>query len=68
MKPTELAVVLNVKGDQKVVLTRQEDIIKEKSYERRRRYRDILKNYYIGVWASLNITKDLVIRCIKKLF
>ena len=62
MKPTELSVVLNIKGDQKVVLTRIDDIIIEKSFERTRRYRDIIKNYYVGVWASLNIIRDLMKR------
>ncbi len=62
MKPTELAVVLKVIGNRKVVLTKKEDIIKEKNYERIRRYYDILKNYYVGVWASLYLTKDLIKR------
>lgn len=62
MKPTELAVVLNMKGDQRVVLTKREDIIFEKDFARKRRYRDILKNYYVGVWASWNISKDLIKR------
>ena len=68
MKPTELSVVLNMKGDQKVVLTRKEDIVIEKSFIRERRYRDILKNYYIGVWASLNIIRALTKRILKPFF
>ena len=68
MKPTELAVVLKMKGDQKVVLTRREDIIIEKSFLHQRRYRDVLKNYYIGIWASLNIMRDLVKRILRILF
>lgn len=65
MKPTELAVVLNVKGNQRVVLTRREDIVKERRYEKTRRYLDILKNYHIGVWASLYIAKDLIKRILR---
>lgn len=62
MKPTELSVVLNVAGDKGVSLTKVCDIIHEKSYERKRRYKDILKNYYVGVWASAYITRDLIKR------
>lgn len=65
MKPTELSVILNMRGDQKVVLTRKEDIVFEKSYTRERRYRDILKNYSIGIWASIQITKALFKRILK---
>lgn len=65
MKPTELSVVLNIKGDEKVVLTRREDIVRQKSFERKRRYFDIKKNYHIGVWASIQISKDLIKRILK---
>ena len=65
MKPTELSVVLNMKGDEKVVLTRREDIVRQKSFERKRRYFDIKKNYHIGIWASIQISKDLIKRILK---
>lgn len=62
MKPTELSVVLGCEGDGRVVLSRTCDIAIEKSFERERRYRDIDKNYVVGVWASLNISKALLKR------
>lgn len=62
MKPTELSIVLDAEGDQGVVLTKASDIVFEKKYERQRRYKDILKNYYIGVYASSYIAKDLIRR------
>lgn len=68
MKPTELSVVLNAEGDKGVVLTKASDIIIEKSYERKRRYKDILKNYYIGFHASYYIAKDLIIKLCKRVF
>ncbi|MBQ4532054.1 MAG: hypothetical protein IJA24_02275 [Alistipes sp.] len=57
MKPTELSIILNVKGDSKVVLSRIEDIIQDSQYEKKRRYNDILKNYHIGLNAGFYITK-----------
>lgn len=65
MKPTELSIVLNTQGDKGIVLTKVSDIVYEKSYERKRRYKDILKNYYIGVYASFYISMDLIRRLIR---
>lgn len=67
MKPTELSIVLNIRGDQKVVLSKREDILKQKSFERKRRYLDITKNYYIGAWASLQILVSLIKRSLKQI-
>lgn len=64
MKPTELSVVLNSEGDKGIVLSHVDDLVFEKSFERQRRYKDIKKNYIVGVWASLYIAKSLIKRLI----
>lgn len=58
MKPTELGCLLNNIGIG-LVLTESKDVVFDKSYERERRYKDISKNYYVGVYASIRIAKDL---------
>lgn len=68
MKPAELSVVLNSKGDGKIVLTRVADILPDKKYEKRRRYLDIKKNYHIGVYASMYIARDLILRLFHIIF
>lgn len=60
MKPTELAIILNSKGNGEVYLTKSEDVIKKKSFYKTRRYLDIKKNYYIGFFASYHISLDLL--------
>lgn len=58
MKPSELGILLSNQG-QGVCLCRVADVIYEKEYEKKRRFLDISKNYYIGFYASLYIARDL---------
>lgn len=72
MKPTELGIALNIVGDSEVVLCRKDDISKTlNKYFRKRRYRDIRKNYHIGVVASYQISiyflKTIINRVLYKL-
>lgn len=60
MKPTELAVVLNVSGNNGVSLGKAADVRTPKSYIRRRRYNDIKKNYFIGIYAQMYIALDFL--------
>ncbi|MBD5310861.1 MAG: glycosyltransferase [Bacteroides sp.] len=58
MKPTELGVILDIRGNQRIVLCRTQDLIyTSQKYYRQRRYLDIRKNYHIGILASFQITK-----------
>ncbi len=58
MKPTELGVCLDIKGNQKVKIVKTEDVIMHsKKFVRTRRFLDILKNYHIGIYASIEISK-----------
>ncbi len=66
MKPTELACMLDNCGEG-VVLSKSSDIVIEKNYLKRRRYRDVVKNYYLGLYASLYIAKDLIKLIFKRL-
>jgi len=48
MKPTELSVCLNEKGDNAVCLTRTEDIIESSDFYKHRLLKDMFKNYYFS--------------------
>lgn len=68
MKPTELGCILNNTG-QGLCLSKACDVVFEKKYDKKRRFLDISKNYYIGFYASLCILKNLVkmpLRILKK--
>jgi hypothetical protein len=60
MKPTELGLIFNLKGNKGIFLCKPMDVIlNSRRYKKHRRYNDILKNYHIGVYASFQITKYL---------
>lgn len=59
MKPTELGCLLNNKGEG-LCLSKVEDVIYDNKFEKRRRYKDIAKNYYVGFYASCYVAKDLL--------
>lgn len=53
MKPTEMSVVFQQKGDEELVFCKTVDIVEDKSFYRKRRFNDIQKNYPVGVMESL---------------
>lgn len=53
MKPTEMSVVFQQKGDEELVLSKTVDVVEDKSFYRKRRFNDIQKNYPVGVMESL---------------
>ncbi len=60
MKPAELGVMLNEIGNSGISLCKPEDIdVNLKKYYRNRRFKDIRKNYHIGIIASIQISKHL---------
>jgi hypothetical protein len=56
MKPTELGVILNQKGNAEIKLCKKEDVIESRLYYLARRYNDITKNYWVGINAGLLIS------------
>ena len=56
MKPTELGVLLNQKGNSELKLCKIEDLVERRMYYMTRRYNDIRKNYWIGISAGLLIS------------
>lgn len=67
MKPTELGVVMKATG-KGVVLCKAEDVIFEKDFIKKRRYKDVLKNYYLGIYASQYISIDFIKLVLNKIF
>lgn len=53
MKPTELAVLFNQKGNEGLVLCKTSDVVEQKKYYRTRRFLDIQKNFPVGVVESM---------------
>lgn len=68
MKPTELSVILGIHSDKGVTLSRKADIIKKKSHLAENRYKDYLKNYYLGVYPTLYLIRDYIKILFKRLF
>ncbi len=72
MKPTELSVFFNQKGNSELKFCKREDVVESRAYYFRRRYSDIKKNYWVGIQAGLCITLDTFRRLLsitwKKIF
>lgn len=64
MKPTELAVLFNQKGNEGLVLCKTTEVKEQKNYYRTRRFFDIQKNYPVGVVESMLFFKYGVKRLI----
>ena len=67
MKPSELSVVLGISSDKGLALTKKSDIIKKKSHLAENRYKDYLKNYYLGVYPTLYLIRDYIKILLKRL-
>lgn len=67
MKPTELSVILGISSDKGLTLTKKSDIIRKKSHLAENRYKDYLKNYYLGVYPTLYLIRDYIKILFKRL-
>lgn len=67
MKPTELSAILGVSSDKGLTFTKKSDIIKKKSHLAENRYKDYLKNYYLGVYPTLYLIRDYIKILFKRL-